>query len=198
MYQEPVAIVLAVEEMGDTLSVTLSIDGVIHPPLVPSSLHPVTGSDQVLIELHRVVDQADSIIIFHSYSRGVDAPRPTIGETYVFRRWWSPDQLALAQDINRSWKRQTFVATDAVETVLTDGNRLLRPFVANENTKGSDSVIPTGWNHEHCAFCWQRISALEGDESIGYLSEGEWICETCYRRYIKSGFGRKIGDQIPI
>jgi hypothetical protein len=193
MHQPPIARVLAVEEIGSTLAVTLCIKGLIHPPLAPSSLHPVTESDQTLIELHRVVDRTHSQVTFHCYNNEANGHHLSIGETYVFRTWWTPNQLALAHDIDRLWKRQTFKPIDAVQTVLPGGPRLLRPFRANENIDGSDPVVHAGWDHEHCALCWQRISALEGDEPTGYSSEGEWICGTCYQRYIKQGFGQKLG-----
>jgi len=198
MYQEPLARVLAIEEIGGTISVTLSIEDVLHPPFAPSSLYSLVRSDQLMIELHRLVDRADNRFTFHSYSSNVDAPRPTVGESYVFQVWWSPHQLALAQDRDRSWERQTFEAIDAIETILPDGTRILRPFGANANIEGSDSVAHAGWDHEHCALCWQRISALESDDPIGYYSEGEWICQACYQRYISSGFGSILGDQASL
>lgn len=38
------------------------------------------------------------------------------------------------------------------------------------------------WDHEHCAFCWQRISAHPGDEQEGYASlDGKWwVCRACF------------------
>ncbi len=41
------------------------------------------------------------------------------------------------------------------------------------------------WEHDHCAFCWQKFSERPGDLNEGYATEDEyrWICETCYEDF---------------
>lgn len=40
------------------------------------------------------------------------------------------------------------------------------------------------WEHEHCCFCTQKISQLDGDAHSGYCTTDEkqsnWICEDCF------------------
>lgn len=39
-----------------------------------------------------------------------------------------------------------------------------------------------GWEHDHCEFCYARISLSEGDLQIGYTTSDHyrWICESCF------------------
>lgn len=49
------------------------------------------------------------------------------------------------------------------------------------------------WDHDHCAFCWDKFSECEGDIHIGYctLDKKYWICEECYNDF-KEMFNFKI------
>jgi hypothetical protein len=194
MYKEPLARILAVKKIGSSLAVTLSVERDLCTPLAPASLHPVEEPGTMLVELHSAAERADNQVTFYSYNYRPDTWPLVISGTYIFRQWWSPDQLALAQDTARQWEKQRFVPLDAAEVSLEGGVRLLRP-LKSEDANYTGAIVRAGWDHEHCALCWQRISAYEGDQAIGYSSEGDWICETCYQRYIESGFGKELGDQ---
>jgi len=43
------------------------------------------------------------------------------------------------------------------------------------------------WEHEHCCFCAQKISQLDGDAHSGYCTTDEkqlnWICEECFKDF---------------
>lgn len=41
------------------------------------------------------------------------------------------------------------------------------------------------WDHEHCAFCWEKIGEYEGCEHSGYctVDTGHWLCEECFRDF---------------
>jgi hypothetical protein len=45
--------------------------------------------------------------------------------------------------------------------------------------------VKPDWDHEHCSFCWQRISPQHGDEPEGYCTEDEsrWICKKCFEDF---------------
>ena len=44
-------------------------------------------------------------------------------------------------------------------------------------------VVPGGWEHEHCAICWQKIGF--GGEPRGFFSLPEsWVCEGCYGSFV--------------
>lgn len=51
-------------------------------------------------------------------------------------------------------------------------------------------------HHEHCTFCWMRISEdMEGDERGGYVCGANgteyWICRECFEK-LKEFFGWKV------
>ena len=42
------------------------------------------------------------------------------------------------------------------------------------------------WDHEHCAFCWDRFSDYEGDLHEGYVTADDkrtWICPECFEDF---------------
>ncbi len=36
----------------------------------------------------------------------------------------------------------------------------------------------SGWDHEHCEFCWCKF--LDGTKGYSTLDKNHWICEKCY------------------
>ena len=38
------------------------------------------------------------------------------------------------------------------------------------------------WEHEHCIFCWEKISPYQNDQHSGYctIDKKDWICESCF------------------
>ena len=51
-------------------------------------------------------------------------------------------------------------------------------------------------HHEHCTFCWQRISEnMEGDQRGGYVCSANgteyWICRECFEE-LREFFGWKV------
>ncbi len=45
------------------------------------------------------------------------------------------------------------------------------------------TFLPDNKNdHEHCEFCWQRISEYNGDEHEGYTDDAQehWVCMACW------------------
>ena len=51
------------------------------------------------------------------------------------------------------------------------------------------------WEHEHCSFCTEKISAYEGNLHSGYCTtdsdQSEWICPACFDDF-KDEFQWKI------
>jgi hypothetical protein len=97
--------------------------------------------------------------------------------------WWTPWQLALAEDYNRKWEKRIFTPTDAVKEKIgeTIATRKLRP---GESNIPKENIIHDGWNHEHCRLCWKTISPQASDEHMGYVDKDDWLCESCWERYI--------------
>ena len=38
------------------------------------------------------------------------------------------------------------------------------------------------WDHEHCAFCWQKIAEQHIPDSVqeGYTLGDDWVCPQCF------------------
>jgi hypothetical protein len=43
------------------------------------------------------------------------------------------------------------------------------------------------WDHDHCAFCFTKISVFPGDINEGYCTEDgyHWICKDCFEDFNK-------------
>lgn len=41
------------------------------------------------------------------------------------------------------------------------------------------------WGHEHCVFCWDKFSDIEGALHEGYATEDNyyWICPDCFKDF---------------
>lgn len=46
------------------------------------------------------------------------------------------------------------------------------------------------WDHDHCAFCWDKFSESDGDLHEGYCTTDKkyWICTECFEDF-KKKFG---------
>ena len=57
-------------------------------------------------------------------------------------------------------------------------------------------LVQTGWTHDHCEFCSQRISDAEGyGEAGGYVSANGWLCKDCHKLLLNT---KDIGTLISI
>jgi hypothetical protein len=173
-----------------------------------------------VLELHRVVSRNGSEVSFETYGSQVGPIRP--GGVYVFRCWWTPRQLELAHDASRNWRKRAFVPGPAAAAPAASSGRdtalrlfpggvpgvglapaassgkgtILRRIKEGEALQPGETLVPAGWDHEHCALCWQKITDLDDvadAERFGYTDGEEWLCERCYQTYISSGLGPRLG-----
>ena len=43
-------------------------------------------------------------------------------------------------------------------------------------------LVEYGWTHDHCEICSTVLCANnEAGETNGYVSDGDWLCTTCYK-----------------
>lgn len=114
--------------------------------------------------------------------------------------WGKRAEIVLDQD--RRWIRARFETTHAVRlqgstgalTPLSadDGSPATLPaigFPAGATTGGSETgdaeVLGSGWDHEHCAICWEKVG--HDGQAEGYVSgQRTWVCERCYRDFVES------------
>ena len=71
-----------------------------------------------------------------------------------------------------------------------------KEFLMNAKLKKTDYTKPSDkWDHDHCAFCWDKFSENEGDLRQGYctLDKKYWVCEECYNDF-KEMFNFTVAD----
>lgn len=146
-------------------------------PIAPASL---IYQGEVVLELHQLLGRWEKLYTFESYDVAFEPP--DAGLRCEIRPWWTPDQLALALDRSREWREVTFKSADAVEVVSDDGRKLRELEESEDPIHGR--VAKGGWDHRHCALCWRKISAWEADEDAGYHDGRDWVCSSCYQRFI--------------
>ena len=53
------------------------------------------------------------------------------------------------------------------------------------------------WDHEHCNFCWARISEYDDELNEGYCTVKDelWVCPQCFNDF-KEKFNLEVVDDI--
>ncbi len=99
--------------------------------------------------------------------------------------WWTDWQLAIVEDRSCLWREQAFQPSDALAFPMEGGGTTVRRKKEDEVVPSKASVVVGGWDHAHCALCWERISACAGDQASGYTDgKDQWLCATCHNKYI--------------
>ena len=190
-YKEPTAQLINFEVTDGVSRTTLKFKKLPSIPLAPSSFGNIAEPNQAYIKLHKVVQREGNVVTFETYQ--AQACLLQTGEKYTFRPLWSPWQLEIAQSNPEQWRKEYFRASDILAFKNRDGSTIGRK-MADGEAISDGFVVPKGWEHEHCHLCWKTISELEPDEHFGYVKNSDWVCQGCYYEYIKSGFGKKLGD----
>jgi hypothetical protein len=190
-YQPPIAHVVESIKVEETIRTTIELTELPSAPIAPALIYSKTEPPELLFELHRLVDRTEKSLVFITYY--VDKSPLIAGQSYDFYAQWTPEQLELAQDDTRQWRKELFANKEMITFKVKDGGTIGRKIKEGEDTKGG-VVIPGGWDHEHCELCHETISAAEGHPHYGFTDGKEWVCEVCYEKYILSGFGKKLGD----
>ncbi|MEZ5962501.1 MAG: hypothetical protein R3F56_01525 [Planctomycetota bacterium] len=176
-YVEPRVTVRAVDHRGGVLRVTVSREPRLGRPFAPASLCSDADPATTLLRLHRLVALTADAATFESDEEV--SPGVAVGDVAVFRPWWTPDQLELAQDRARAWTPRQFAPRDAL-LFYRDGTA---------------STVPGGWDHEHCELCRGKIDT----GTVGAYCDSDtddWLCGPCYDAYIRTGRGASLGDRV--
>lgn len=126
------------------------------------------------------------------------------GRPYWHAADWVIDRVIRLRDPSRRWKRCAFVSTDAVQHSPPEGMSprewLELSFKDREKADriGTTTIVNDGWDHEHCEICgWTITDQTWGDDpgqwssggpghEIGYHDlDSDWLCERCFRAFIK-------------
>jgi len=194
-YQLQTATVLAADLKEDlaTVTVQLSREDYLRYPIAPASLWQKDASSEEAFAFHRLVCRQGPRLVFEASKP--EFPLPSVHSTYTFCSRWSLYQLELAQDDIRQWHRMILASGKMIMFRGPNGTSLGRRCSPPDND-AQGTVVEGGWDHEHCALCWVKISAAESDAHEAYSDGIEWLCDRCYKRFILSGFGKTLGDRL--
>ena len=110
-------------------------------------------------------------------------------EWSVLDGYWG-ERAELVLGSSRQWSRARFEPKDAVQFEGNGGMLLTEAADGEEGT-----VIKGGWDHEHCAICWETLGP--GGQPDGYLDPPRtWVCDRCYLQFVST---RSLGfvDEQP-
>jgi hypothetical protein len=95
----------------------------------------------------------------------------------VLDGYWG-ERAEIVLDASRRWHETTFAPSDAVE--FRGGGTRWQMSAADVAGGG---VVEGGWDHEHCAICWETIDA---DRPEAYFSEpNKWVCKECFEAFVR-------------
>jgi hypothetical protein len=116
-YTEPTAKLIEVSNIGDVTTTRLHASAPLAEPLAPAGLYAGPGAAEEVWQLHKLVERGpDGSLVFETYGLG---PPPRPGEGFVFRSWWTPEQLAVAADRALEWRREQYAEGDHEHCLLT-------------------------------------------------------------------------------
>ena len=104
-------------------------------------------------------------------------------ENWTIEAWWTPFQIPLVKDTSRVWIRKEFKSTSGFWKQV-DGGKLLGKTSGQETLPPDATVDSTAWDHEHCELCFETISDRGDYQNEGYTDGKEWLCITCFNKYI--------------
>lgn len=120
----------------------------------------------------------------HTASFLPDDPRDLLrahaGNSYTYLDGYWGERAELVLDRSVQWKPAAFEPQDAVQYATPDGTART---VFRADAPPGGTVVPKGWDHDHCEICWATISQATSDR--GYLtSDHRWVCTVCYDAYV--------------
>jgi hypothetical protein len=105
-YQECSAKVTDVMKNGDVVSTTLEVTEVPSYPPAPAGLYSDKPDNHEAIQLHKLAKIDGKTLTYETYKH--QGLLPKLGDVYIFRLWWTPDQLEAVKDTFRSWALEEY------------------------------------------------------------------------------------------
>ena len=106
-------------------------------------------------------------------------------EWEVLDGYWG-ERAEIVLDQARQWHKAAFQPTNAIRFEGPAGTWVRE--ASDSDTTGGE-IIKAGWDHEHCAICWETLGP--GGQSYGYVSaqgaRRTWVCEQCYVHFVQRG-----------
>jgi hypothetical protein len=137
------------------------------------------GRDKFLWGRFHDVDKSEQTCVF-APDKPEQAGRLLAEKTYPYLDGYWGERAEIALDEKRNWHKVRFEASDAIEFITPNG-RLVRKAIATDT---GGRLIPSGWDHDHCAILSEKIG--RGGLPKGFNSEPDaWVCERCYVDFVK-------------
>jgi hypothetical protein len=105
-YAEPTAKVIELSRDSDVVTMVLEVSSLLSEPLAPSGLYVTDRPEQEAIQLHKLKAADGNVLTFESYDHVGNLP--SVGTNYIFRVWWTPDQLEVVTDTSRKWSYENY------------------------------------------------------------------------------------------
>ena len=100
-------------------------------------------------------------------------------EWLILDGYWG-QRAEIVLDSTREWRKARFEPSHAVAFREPGGTCVSK---ADSPKPPGGELIKGGWDHEHCAICWETLGS--GGQPEGYLSQNDWVCEHCFERFVQ-------------
>jgi hypothetical protein len=101
---------------------TIAVVGLLHPygpPFAPAGLYDLRTERQEAAQLHKLASSDGTRHTFHTFPPH-RVSRSLLGRRFVYRSWWTADQLQLVTDTSLGWHRRRYPTDgDHVHCALT-------------------------------------------------------------------------------
>lgn len=125
--------------------------------------------DGLLVEgKFRNIREATKSVSF-AFREPDSAPHIRAGESIRYLDGYWGERALIVLDRSLIWQELTFEPRDATRIHLD----------------GKKEEIPGGWDHEHCAICWAKISQHEKPVFME-SSEDDCVCLDCFRNHVEA------------
>ena len=100
-YKEPKAKIVRASRRDDVVIVVIEVTRLFSEPLAPAGLYLVEKPEQEVIQLHALKTSKGNVLTYETYDYVGELP--TVGTEYIYRIWWTSDQLSAVTDTARKW-----------------------------------------------------------------------------------------------
>ena len=77
------------------------------PPFAPAALYDTQTERVEAVQLHKLVCSSEESFTFHTFPPQ-HVSSAIIGGTFVYRPWWTPEQLEIVLDTSLPWSRERY------------------------------------------------------------------------------------------
>jgi hypothetical protein len=167
VYVYPLATVIECIRGKSVIYTKIHLDRISNP-IAPATLRiddlPYKNGTTKIFRLHRLVTRKDDILEFETFEE------------------FEPQSSLVA--IGYSYHYIGWWIPDGLALAQSNPDDLQR-YLFSPKTDG---------DHDHCELCWKTISDYIEYDHEAYTDGHNSICIECYDKYVRSGFGKLLGD----